>query len=81
MQRGLPRRWHPDHSAGYRWVDSTRLVMACYDPSDQYLELIDDRLRTVNMYWDEVAAHLQLRTELERRGIWRLPRGTFGLIQ
>ncbi|RAX20864.1 hypothetical protein DRB06_07520 [Actinomyces sp. Z5] len=81
VYRGLPRRWHPDHSAGFRWVDSTRLVMACYDPSDQYLELIDDRLRTVSLYWDEVVTHPQLRTELERRGIWRLPRGTFGLIQ
>ncbi|MBE6482197.1 MAG: hypothetical protein E7Z94_07465 [Actinomyces ruminicola] len=80
-QRGLPRRWLPSRSIGYRWVDSTRLVMTCYDPSDQYLELIDDRLRTVNLYWDEVAAHPQLRAELERRGIWGLPRGTFGRIQ
>ncbi|MDU0347811.1 hypothetical protein, partial [Actinomyces sp. MRS3W] len=80
-RRGLPRRWLPTSSDVYRWVDATRLVMTCFDPTDQYLLLIDDRLRTIGMNWGTVAAHPALRAELEHFGIWNLPRGSFGNIQ
>ncbi|MDU0347812.1 hypothetical protein [Actinomyces sp. MRS3W] len=70
--------WQPTGHISVRWVDLTRLALTGYDADHQLLMLVDNRLRHVVLPWDEVAAQPALRAEIERFGIWQVPRAVLG---